>query len=43
MGEQQLQPHQERVMIERTELNDKATKLNDFIGHSAFFDSLSSD
>lgn len=44
MGEQKtLQPHQQRVVDERNELNEKVTKLNDFVGHSPIFETLHAD
>jgi len=39
----ELQPHQQRVVDERFELNDKATKLNDFIGNNPLFENIASD
>lgn len=35
-----LQPHQQRVVTEKAELDEKATALSNFIGHSAIFDTL---
>jgi hypothetical protein len=36
----QLQPHQQRVVDEKTELDTKATALSKFIGESAIFPTL---
>ena len=36
----QLQPHQQRVVDEKNELDDRATKLSDFIGLNPLFDNL---
>lgn len=36
-------PHQQRVVDERSDLKDKTTKLNDFIGHSPIFETLHVD
>jgi hypothetical protein len=33
-------PHQERVVEEKKELDEKATKLSDFIGFSPVFDDI---
>ena len=33
----ELQPHQERVITERDELNERMSKLKDFIGSKDFF------
>ncbi len=38
MGE--LQPHQQRVVDEKTELDKKAKALSDFIGLNPIFDTL---
>jgi hypothetical protein len=35
-----LQPHQQRVVDEKTELDTKATALSQFIGHSPIFGTL---
>ena len=35
-----LQPHQRRVVIEKEELDKKATDLSNFIGTSPIFDTL---
>jgi len=35
-----LPPHQQRVLAEKTELDEKATALSNFIGHSAIFETL---
>ena len=35
-----LQPHQQRVVDEKTELDAKATALSQFIGHSPIFGTL---
>lgn len=35
-----LQPHQQRVVDEKAELDKKATALSQFIGHSPIFDTL---
>lgn len=34
------QPHQQRVVDEKTELDKKATALSNFIGHSPIFETL---
>ena len=34
------QPHQQRIVDEKTELDTKATALSQFIGHSPIFDTL---
>ena len=36
----QLQPHQQRVIDEKTELDKKATALSEFIGHSDAFETI---
>lgn len=36
----ELQPHQQRVVDEKIELDKKATALSSFIGHSPIFDTL---
>lgn len=36
----ELQPHQQRVVDEKSELDRKATALSDFIGHSPIFETL---
>jgi len=36
----ELQPHQKRVVDEKTELDTKATDLSKFIGESAIFPTL---
>jgi hypothetical protein len=38
----QLQPHQQRVVDEKTELDKKARALSQFIGHSDIFAALDS-
>ena len=35
-----MQPHQQRVVDEKTELDDKLTKLNQFITESPIFTNL---
>lgn len=35
-----MQPHQFRVVEEKTELDTKATALSNFIGHSPLFETL---
>lgn len=35
-----LQPHQQRVVTEKEELDAKATALSNFIGHSPIFETL---
>lgn len=35
-----MQPHQQRVVDEKTELDKKATALSDFIGNSPIFETL---
>jgi hypothetical protein len=35
-----LQPHQQRVIDEKTEFDKKAHSLSQFIGHSAIFDTI---
>ncbi len=35
-----MQPHQLRVVDEKTELDTKATALSNFIGHSPIFETL---
>lgn len=35
-----MQPHQQRVVDEKTELDMKATALSQFIGHSPVFETL---
>ena len=35
-----LQPHQQRVVTEKAELDAKAKALSEFIGHSPIFDTL---
>lgn len=35
-----LQPHQQRVVAEKAELDEKATALSNFIGHSPIFETL---
>jgi hypothetical protein len=37
-----LQPHQQRVVTEKTELDSKATALSQFIGYSPIFETLDS-
>lgn len=37
-----MQPHQQRVVEEKKELDEKAKKLSDFIGNSSSFDELDS-
>jgi len=41
-GEKVMQPHQERVVTEKAELDDKSAKLNAFF-NTAMFDKLSSE
>ena len=36
----ELQPHQQRVVTEKAELDEKATALSNFIGLSPIFDAL---
>lgn len=36
----ELQPHQQRVVDEKTELDKKATALSHFIGNSPIFETL---
>ncbi len=36
----ELQPHQQRVVTEKEELDTKATALSNFIGTSPIFDTL---
>lgn len=36
----ELQPHQQRVVAEKEELDKKATALSQFIGHSDIFPTL---
>lgn len=36
----ELQPHQQRVVEEKAELDKKAKALSQFIGHSPIFDTL---
>lgn len=38
-----MQPHQQRVVNEKAELDDKIAKLKEFIDSSAIFASLHSD
>ena len=35
-----MQPHQQRVVDEKKDLDEKATNLSEFIGHSPIFDTL---
>ncbi len=35
-----MSPHQERVVAEKAELDEKARKLSDFIGNSSVFPTL---
>ncbi len=35
-----LQPHQQRVVTEKVELDEKAKALSEFIGHSPIFETL---
>ena len=35
-----LQPHQQRVVTEKAELDEKANALSNFIGHSPIFETL---
>lgn len=35
-----MQPHQQRVVDEKTELDEKATALSNFIGTSPIFETL---
>jgi hypothetical protein len=41
-GEKTMQPHQQRVVDEKTELDEKSSKLNAFF-NTAVFDKLSSE
>ena len=43
MTDQAIQPHQQRVIDEKTELDQKATALSQFIGSSSVFLTLDSD
>ena len=36
----ELQPHQQRVVTEKAELDKKATALSEFIAHSPIFETL---
>lgn len=36
----ELQPHQQRVVTEKAELDEKATALSTFIGRSPIFETL---
>lgn len=36
----ELQPHQQRVVTEKAELDEKANALSNFIGHSPIFETL---
>lgn len=38
-----MQPHQNRVVEEKRELDEKAHKLSDFIGNSPLFDNIAPD
>jgi hypothetical protein len=38
-----MQEHQQRVVKEKQELDEKATKLSDFIGNNPIFDSIDAD
>ena len=38
--ETKMQPHQQRVVDEKSELDEKATKLSDFIGNNPMFEKL---
>ena len=38
-----MQPHQQRVVTEKQELDDKAEKLSAFIGSSPLFENLDSE
>lgn len=38
-----LLPHQQRVVDEKSELDEKAKKLSDFIGNNPIFDSIDPD
>ena len=38
-----MQPHQQRVVDEKTELDKKATALSDLIGNSPIFETLDPD
>lgn len=39
----ELQPHQQRVVDEKKDLDDRAKKLSDFIGNNPMFESLPAD
>lgn len=41
--EKEFAPHQQRVIDERKELNDKVMKLNIFVGESPIFETLNID
>jgi hypothetical protein len=43
MSEQQLAPHQQRVVDEKSELDTKAKALSNFIGTSHIFETLDAD
>lgn len=38
-----MQPHQQRVVDEKAELDKKASALSDFIGNNPLFDTLDND
>lgn len=38
-----MQPHQQRVVDEKTELDKKAEALSDFIGNSPIFETLDAE
>lgn len=38
-----LQPHQQRVVDEKKELDDKATKLSNFIGENPIFANIDAE
>jgi hypothetical protein len=38
-----MQPHQQRVVDEKKELDEKASKLSDFIGLNPMFDKIDSE
>ena len=39
----ELQPHHQRVVDEKVELDKKATELSDFIGYSQIFETLDAE
>lgn len=38
-----MKPHQQRVVEEKKELDEKATKLSEFIGNSPLFDEIDAE